>query len=1518
MNLVLVSLQRLAQIGLVFLVGLVAALLIALFSTRQLVNEQLRTQIAAHATEASGLAITVGEVRGDWWAGLTLRDVKIHETERPESGVLVAVPVVQVDYTLLSFFGSRPRAIRLDAYHPAATVRVGRDHQLKFKPKARPPAPLEQPLPPVDIVVHAGHLAYIDDGARKPFTAEVTNLSGQGRLRGFALAMDLQALRDNDPIRAHVDYSLKDLAGQVRARATGLSAPYFVNRFGYAPEYEMTAGRADADITVAWRDPVTPKMDTVSLGGTLTLSGGEARLKNVAVPVTDLRADVSLHGDEARLVRAEGRLAGMPLEATGVIDRVLETQPKLMMPDPVLKLSVVAPQVALAQLSLPFPGIKNLGLAGEGVIHAKVTGTSSDPRVAMRGFVPSGFYGREPVRDFYIAADYRTGQLDIPAWRLKVAGGAGAGTAYVGLPADPKALVPYRVGGRFSGLDARALIARHAAEPKQLPLSGRLGLGFAVSGVGARAQTRADLALTEGRLAGRPVTQLAATYHYQTPRWEVPKLTLRWGGTAIDAQLTGSDAGDFALTARVPHAELAELAKLSPTPLKLSVAGRLTADVRVQGLSAKPETWRGAGKLALAGARVDQLALPSAGVAFTLQDNRLRLADGAARLLGGQLAFSGDFAPAIAPDMRALKGTLALTASRLDVARLPHLPPELKPIQATAGGRLSVHVADGGWRATGAAEATRVRHPAWGRLDGLSATLAADPKHLHLLPLTWRQGAERVTATGTIGLGDRPTLAMRVQAERAEVATLLGAVDWPRVVQTLNPKAAEVAAATGPRRDRAALPGRDDVLTPIMAELPTRMRADLEHWLAWRKAPLNRPAPAPAVLPFWEDAKGKLSLDALLIGPLDRLSVNVHARVSDLAVFRRHLDEAELSLGWANERLTLSRLRLREDGRTVLTGGGALSDRPGDSLVLQSHDMDLAWSRRALSPHRMRLDGRGTVSLRLRGPWASPRLEADGVLHRGTFSGPDLEAVAFEQIQARLAYEKGRLLIDRASLREGGHEATVSGTWPLNGGTAGAGGDMDLSVKLADGNLAIVNLFSQGQFHWLGGKGLVELRLGGTPLKPTLSGQIQLHEGRLSAKGLDSPVENLHADIVLSDDRVQVNALEGRYGGGDVTLQGDVTMDQFKPERFNLTAKARPFRLQLTNDYYQGMVEADLRLTGPVAQPQLSGMVALRDGLLRLKDDAKKDAPPKEPNPLRLENLQIALGPNLRIKNALIDVLVTTQQRQGFLQVDGPIANPKPSGVVIIESGTIRPLNNTFNITEGRVEFFGEQVRTDDELLAILAPDAGGDPTANLNAKLDITARTTIYDYKESEPIDIQARVTGSLQQMDMRFSSEPIRSQQELLDMLSKKQVLAQTFNGKLDGGEVIVKEVGGLVTSNIEELISPYTLYLRNALSLQTFRVELVPDYEKDSINNVAGFKPALTLETRPLLDRISVGSRLVVGSLYDTSPTTLGDHTYFGLNWRLARNFAVQYRVDPYVDQTNQRLLNQTLGLKAQFSY
>jgi hypothetical protein len=70
---------------------------------------------------------------------------------------------------------------------------------------------------------------------------------------------------------------------------------------------------------------------------------------------------------------------------------------------------------------------------------------------------------------------------------------------------------------------------------------------------------------------------------------------------------------------------------------------------------------------------------------------------------------------------------------------------------------------------------------------------------------------------------------------------------------------------------------------------------------------------------------------------------------------------------------------------------------------------------------------------------------------------------------------------------------------------------------------------------------------------------------------------------------------------------------------------------------------------------------------------------------------------------------------------------------------------------------------------------------------------------------------------------------------------------------------------------------------------------------------------------MDRVSFGSRLVAGQLYSTSPTAmLADRTYFGLNWKFNRYFSMQYRVDPVIDQANERVLNQTVGFKAQVSY
>ena len=55
-----------------------------------------------------------------------------------------------------------------------------------------------------------------------------------------------------------------------------------------------------------------------------------------------------------------------------------------------------------------------------------------------------------------------------------------------------------------------------------------------------------------------------------------------------------------------------------------------------------------------------------------------------------------------------------------------------------------------------------------------------------------------------------------------------------------------------------------------------------------------------------------------------------------------------------------------------------------------------------------------------------------------------------------------------------------------------------------------------------------------------------------------------------------------------------------------------------------------------------------------------------------------------------------------------------------------------------------------------------------------------------------------------------------------------------------------------------------------------------------------------------------------LINVSPNTGNDSTYASMNFRLNRRLSVEYRVDPYVDPRNERVFNQTLGLRTQMSF
>ena len=77
-------------------------------------------------------------------------------------------------------------------------------------------------------------------------------------------------------------------------------------------------------------------------------------------------------------------------------------------------------------------------------------------------------------------------------------------------------------------------------------------------------------------------------------------------------------------------------------------------------------------------------------------------------------------------------------------------------------------------------------------------------------------------------------------------------------------------------------------------------------------------------------------------------------------------------------------------------------------------------------------------------------------------------------------------------------------------------------------------------------------------------------------------------------------SLEGvsaRLGGGPVRFGGRVTFTGVSPSEFNVTATGYEMRIRYPEGF-RSIIDAQLALRGPVAQPTLSGTVNVRDAVL--------------------------------------------------------------------------------------------------------------------------------------------------------------------------------------------------------------------------------------------------------------------------------------------------------------------------------
>ena len=191
-------------------------------------------------------------------------------------------------------------------------------------------------------------------------------------------------------------------------------------------------------------------------------------------------------------------------------------------------------------------------------------------------------------------------------------------------------------------------------------------------------------------------------------------------------------------------------------------------------------------------------------------------------------------------------------------------------------------------------------------------------------------------------------------------------------------------------------------------------------------------------------------------------------------------------------------------------------------------------------------------------------------------------------------------------------------------------------------------------------------------------------------------LESINGTVHFDTGGASLEGVSARLGGGPVRFGGRVTFAGVSPSEFNVTATGYEMRIRYPEGF-RSIVDAQLALRGPVAQPTLSGTVHVRDAVLTraidtsgtgvfglaaggLGDDGRDDC---------RSGLSVALRPARRRRRRRCASRTT---RRGWsssadLTLRGTYDRPQLFGRAEVERGEVFFEGKRYNVRRGVIDF---------------------------------------------------------------------------------------------------------------------------------------------------------------------------------------------------------------------------------------